>query len=226
MRITVPALAKQLQTEADAWKFMEEMRWPQGVVCPTCHGTDVYLIVPKNGCSRRTSSGSMSERRTWYCRSCKRQFSATTGTIMHGTKVALRTWVLVIFEMMASKNGIAGREIERKYGLCSRTAWFLMHRIREAMKDEGVMATMRGTIVADETFIGGNPGRMNRKTYARWHDRHFPWMHQTEKTPVVSLINAETGVVRSAVIPKVTGANLRKFMSENVDMAGSTLWTD
>jgi transposase-like protein len=227
MRTTVSELFDRLRTEADAWEFLEELRWPNGPKCPACHGSDVYLIQPKNGVSRRTVSGSMSQRRTWNCRPCRKQFSATTGTMMHGTRLPIRTWVLVIFEMCASKNGVAAGEIERKYGLCSRSAWFLMHRIREAMKDDGLIATMRGTIVADETFIGGDPTKMNRPTRRRWiasHDGN-PFIHTT-KTPVLSLINAETGEVRSRVVPRVNGANLRKVMSEHVDMAGSILWTD
>jgi hypothetical protein len=80
----------------------------------------------------------------------------------HGTKVSIRLWVLIIFEMVASKNGVAGREIERKYGLCSRTAWFVMHRIREVMAGgDGLLWSMRGVIVSDETWIGGNPQRMH-----------------------------------------------------------------
>ena len=95
MRLTVTALSDRLRSEADAWEFLEELRWPSGVVCPTCHGSNVYLVVPKNGCSRRTVSGSMSERRTWNCRECRRtgrspQFSATTGTMMHKNRIPLR----------------------------------------------------------------------------------------------------------------------------------------
>ena len=229
MRYTVTTLSDRLRSEADAWEFLEELRWPQGVVCPTCHGSDVYLIRPANGVSRRTVSGSMSQRRTWACRPCRRQFSATTGTMMHGTRIPIRTWVMVFFEMASSKKGVSACEIERKYGMCPRSAWFLMHRIREAMQSDSVIATMRGTIVADETFIGGNISRMNRKTRDRLVERrNAPGgiRGTSEKTPVLSLINATTGEVRSRVVPNVTGANLRKVMSEHIDMAGSQLWTD
>jgi transposase-like protein len=143
---------------------------------------------------------------------------------------------MVFFEMASSKNGVSACEIERKYGMCPRTAWFLMHRIRESMRTDPVIATMRGTIVADEAYIGGNPQRMNAKTRARMEGRNVepvpfrpgesrPNQH-TNKTPVLSLINAETGEVRSRVVPNVTGATLRKVMSEHVDMAGSELWSD
>ncbi len=236
MRMTVTTLSDRLRSEADAWVFLEELRWPNGPKCPTCHGQAVYLIVPKNGCSRRTVSGSMSERRTWNCRQCRKagrkpQFSATTGTMMHGTRIPIRTWVMVFFEMAASKNGVAALEIERKYGLCPRSAWFLMHRIRETMKSDALMTTMRGTVVADETFIGGDPKRMNAKTRARLDSlRMKPGtglrFAESARTPVLSLIDATTGEVRSRIIPDVTGATLRKVISEHVNMAGSELWTD
>jgi transposase-like protein len=177
----------------------------------------------------------MSERRVWRCHGCRKQFSVLTGTPLHGTKVPVRVWVFCIFEMCSSKNGVAAREIERKYGVCPRTAWFLMHRIREMMTGSGPFDTMRGTIVADETWIGGTPARMNAKTRRR-HDGQMsepqpitpggrPNMH-TAKTPVLSFINAKTGEVRSAVIPDVTGVTLRKAIAEQVDIGGSSLWTD
>jgi transposase-like protein len=148
--------------------------------------------------------------------------------MMHGTKAPVRIWCLVIFDMISAKNGMSAREVERKYGVCPRTAWFMLHRIRECMKSDRLVATMRGTIVADETWIGGDP-----KNRHSGDDRQEPTTtltgkpnRHTDKTPVVSLINADTGEVRSAVVPNVTAANLRKFMSRNVDMANSTLYTD
>jgi transposase-like protein len=157
-----------------------------------------------------------------------------TNTIFHGSKVELRTWLMVVAEMCASKNGVAAREIERKYGVSAKTAWFMAHRIREPMRERSPESLV-GTIIADETYVGGDPKRMNRKTRARWEGRNVDAERivpesrpnqKTAKTPVVSLINAETGVARSAVMPNVTGTNLRKFMAKNVNMAASTLWTD
>lgn len=213
-RTTVTSIAFEIPTEAAAWVFLEEMRWPDGARCPRCDGSDVYLIVPANGMSRRTSSGSMSERRTWNCRKCRKQFSATTGTLMHGSKISLRTWILVIFEMVSSKNGVAALEIQRKYGLCSRTAWFLMHRIREAMAENSGNLFV-GNVVADETYFGGNP--KNRHYSERKND--LKRGRGTKKTPVVSLIDAETGEVRSQVVANVTGRTLAKVIRQNVDVA-------
>lgn len=230
MRITIPKLAERLQTEADAYLFLEELRWGDGEpVCPHCDHVGATYIKPTNGVSRKTRTGAMSQRRVWRCLSCRKQFSVLTGTVFHGTKVPLRTWVLVFFEMCASKNGIAAREVERKYGVCARTAWFMMHRLREAMREEGLIATMRGTIVADETWIGGDPNKRNRKNRSH-RIKAVPVVPgqnlSTDKTPVLSLINADTGEVRSRVVPNVTAANLRKVIAEHVDMAGSVLHTD
>jgi transposase-like protein len=128
-----------------------------GAACPHCDSKSAGDIRPLNGVSRKTRTGAMSERRMWRCAACRKQFSVLTGTVFHGTKISVRAWLLVIFEMCASKNGVAAREIERKYGLCPRTAWFMVHRIREAMANDGLVQSMRGTVVADETWIGGEP---------------------------------------------------------------------
>jgi transposase-like protein len=178
-------------------------------------------MVPKNGVSRRTVSGSMSERRTWQCRPCRRQFSATTGTMMHGTRLPLRIWVLVIFEMSASKNGISAAEISRKYGVCNRTAWFLMHRIREAMA--GPYKTLfHGVVMADEVYIGGDPS--NRHASQRRDDEKDG--RGTDKTPVVTIIDQDTGEVRSHIVGSLDQWNLGKLIIGNVEPAGSVLVTD
>ncbi len=141
--------------------------------------------------------------------------------MFHGTKVPLRTWVLVTFEMVSSKNGVSAREIERKYGVCPRTAWFVLHRVREAMANDALVETMRGTIVADETWIGGKPS--NR--HASASNKPVPYKPgeehnaRTDKTPVLSLINTTTGEVRSRVVPNVTGAVLAKVISSQVSMS-------
>src|SRR5438552_5589075 len=145
MGFTVGQIADRLRSEADAYLFMEQLRWPDGdPICPHCDNAGASFIQPTNGVSRKTRTGAMTERRVWRCLTCRKHFSAITGTVFHGTKAPLRIWILVIFEMCASKNGVAAREIERKYGVCNRTAWFMMHRIREAMKHDGLIQTMRG----------------------------------------------------------------------------------
>jgi len=140
---------------------------------------------------------------------------------MHATKVPVRTWILVIFDMMADKNGMSAREVERKYGVTIKTAWHMLHRIRSAMGSENkLIETMTGTIVADETWVGGDP--KNRHANKRGPRRQG----STDKTPVLSLVNAVTGEIRSQVLPWVTANTLRKAISEHVNAAASELHTD
>ena len=232
-RISLTDLADAVPTEADAYRFMENLRWGDTPVCPHCGGTErISFLNPANGVSRKTRTGSESQRRVWFCGPCRKQFSVLTGTVFHGSKISVRKWLFVVFEMCASKNGVSAREIERKYGLTAKSAWFMLHRVREAMKQGPVAEMMTGTVVADETFIGGvekNRHKRNRYPYAA-PERVVPGKidggPHSGKTTVLSLIHTESGEVRSQVIPDVTGATLRKAIAEQVDLAGTTLHTD
>jgi transposase-like protein len=142
------------------------------------------------------------------------------GTIFHGTKIPVRTWLFVIFEMCSSKNGVAAREIERKYGLTPRSAWFMLHRIRESMKQGPMPGLLSGRVVADETWYGDKPS--NRHGHKQ--SEHMQGEH--DKTPIMSLISRETGEVRSQIVPDVKGENLRKVLREHVNPAETHLHTD
>lgn len=224
---SIPALANRLATEADAYKMLEELRWTDGTpdACPLCNADGkFYFLTPKDGTSRKTRTGANSQRRVWKCAACRKQFSVLTGTVMHGSKIPVRTWLFVILEMCASKNSVAAREIERKYGLTPKSAWFMLHRLREAMKRDPLAAVLSGTIVADETWIGGDPG--NRHAAARLAEGHKRWASQ--KTTVLSLVHKESGEVRSAIIPNVTASTLRKAMEQElaINLGMTTLHTD
>jgi transposase-like protein len=179
------------------------------VVCPHCGGAErCSYLNPANGVSRKTRTGSRSQRRVWKCGDCRKQFSVLTGTIFHGSKVSVRTWLFVIFEMCASKNGVSAREIERKYDLTAKTAWFMLHRIREAMKREPLAGLLSGTVIADETWVRGTPS--NRHGYKPVKGRI------TDKTPFLSLVHYETRELRSRVIPRVDAATLRSAIAETL----------
>jgi transposase-like protein len=126
--------------------------------------------------------------------------------------------------MCASKNGVSAREIQRKYDLTAKTAWFMTHRIREAMKLEPLAGLLTGVVEADETYIGGSV--RNRHGYVREglarsrgevELEPFKPTPKTTKTPVFSLVNRETGEVRSQVMPTVNGDNIAAVLNEHVD---------
>lgn len=206
-KTNILTLSEQIPTEAAAYEYLEGMRWNGNPECPHCGNTDrCYFLTPKDGTDRKTSTGAATQRRLWKCSACRKKFSVLTGTVMHGTKIPVRTWVFVLFEMAASKNGVSAREIERKYGVTNRAAWFLTHRIREAMKAGGIMVKMTGTVVADETFIGGHVRNMHASKRAS----------APPKSAVLTLIEKDTGRARSRVVPDVTGRTLKRALQEQV----------
>ncbi len=132
MSTVLARIAEHLPTEASAYELLEHLRWRGRPECPHCGivGPHAYLR-PANGISRTTNRGRQSERRVWKCRSCKRQFSVITGTVMHGTHVPIRTWILVAYEVAMSPRHLTDREVERRYRLSSKSAHFLLQRIRD-----------------------------------------------------------------------------------------------
>lgn len=219
-RTTIANLSQEVTTEAEAYAYFERLRWTGNPVCAHCDSLNVYFIEPSNGVSRATRTGNLSQRRVWRCRNCKKQFSVITNTVMHGTKIPVRVWLMVIFELCSSKNGVAAREVERKYGVAGRSAWFMLHRIREAMShDDAVLFS--ADVISDEVYIGGDPANRHADK-----DDVLGTYGRTDKTPEVTLIDQETGEARSTVLSWVDSKSLGDVIGENVDMATTTLHTD
>jgi len=119
--------------------FLSQLRWPDGVICPICEGDKVSYL---------------STRRLWKCKACKKQFSVKVGTVMEDSPIGLDKWLSAIWLIVNAKNGISSYEVHRAIGVTQKTAWFLLHRIRLAMRT-GTFKKLSGTIECDETFIGG-----------------------------------------------------------------------
>ncbi len=201
--LSTPAVIAQVPTEADAYALLERLRWDDKPVCPHCGSTAKhYFLKPRSEAGRKTRTGSVSHRRVWKCKDCRKQFSVLTGTIFHGTKIPIRTWVMVVFEMCVSKNGVAAREIERKYDLTPKSAWFMTQRIREAMRHEPLAGLLSGTVAAHETLIGGKPS--NRPKSKRPGRKQWEVV-RTDKPAVLALVDCETGEVAPALSPTSKG---------------------
>ena len=213
-------IAEEVQTEEDAYRLLEEWRWHGQPVCSHCGSiNDHYFLKPRNGV-RKTNRGTPTQRRLWKCKDCRKPFSVLTGTVMHGTHIPIRTWVFVVYELCSNKNGIAAREIERRYDLTPKSVWFMLHRIREAMAHGPGVELFSGVVVADETWIGAKPANRHG------HERGKGGQGVTDKTPVVSLVHVETGEIRSKVVADVSGRSLRSVIASQAQMDATTLHTD
>jgi len=147
--LTIPETLQQAiifyADEQNCLDFMIKTRWPNGVCCPRCGDTAVTLI------ERITRK---QDRTIWKCNGCKKQFSAKVGTVFEDSPLPLGKWLSALWLLTGAKNGISSCEVARALGVTQKTAWFMMHRIREAIS-LGTIEKFTGPAEADETFVGG-----------------------------------------------------------------------
>ncbi len=221
-RLNLSQLPKYLSDEAAAWELLERLRWPEGqVVCPHCGviDKDHYFISSRSG-ERKTRTGATTYRRLWKCRHCHKQFSVLVGTIFESSKIPVSKWLLAMWLFNALKNGVSALELQRHLGVAYQSAWFMAHRLREAMTREPLASLVTGTVVADETWVGGAPKNChaNRRVGSK--------QGLTDKTPVVALVHKESGNVRTRVVANVNGKTLKKVLAETCIPEETHLHTD
>jgi transposase-like protein len=227
---SLPKLAAQLRSELDAYLMLEDLLWGEDgpESCPKCGAVGRQFFLNRaNGVSRKTRTGKDTERRIWKCGHCRRKYSVLVDTIFHGTKISIRTWLLVIFEFCASKNSISAWEISRKYEVTNETAWHMLHRIREAMQFEPAAGLFGGAVQVDETWIGGDPKNWHAndpRTTGRKRDGRA--QGPTDKQPVVSLVHYETRTAHARVVADVTGKSLQPAIEEMMEAKRTHLHTD
>jgi transposase-like protein len=198
MDITAP----RFTNEDAAREHLEALRWPDGAECPHCGLINATKL-----------TGTHHRPGLYQCNSCREQFTVTVGTVFERSKIGLHKWLLATHLLCASKKGMSSKQIERMLGVTYKTAWFMTHRIREAMKTEpnGPLGGADKIVEADETFVGGKAkNRAFRKPAA--------------KKMVMTLVE-RGGQARSFHIANIHGNTLRGALVENVDRQ-STLMTD
>jgi transposase-like protein len=131
---------------------LEKLRWPGGVRCIRCDAEKVFRA---------------DKRKQFECGACGYHFSVTAGTIFHDSHLPLRKWFIAIYLICESKKGVSALQLKRTLGVAYKTAWYLCHRIREAVKDVGHESLLSGIVECDEAFIGGNPKNMHAKRKAK-----------------------------------------------------------
>jgi transposase-like protein len=203
-------LTNPIFTDADrARKHLEKLYWPNGPVCRHCGNADASRITTLTGKSTRPG--------VFWCNECDVPFSVTVGTVMEDSHLPLNKWVLAFHLMASSKKGMSAHQLHRMLGVTYKTAWFLAHRIREAMADEepnktgGPLGGTDKVVEADETVVGGKA-------------KNRAYRDPAPKKMVATLVE-RGGRVPSKHVKAINSKTLRPFVMKNVSRK-STLNTD
>jgi len=195
-KIDLSGLIDRYGSEDKCSAYLEGLRWPEGVRCPRCDSDKLSRIV---------------KRGQFDCDSCRYQFSVKVGTIFHDSKLKLSKWFLATFMICEAKKGISANQLGRTLGVSYKTAWYLCHRIRAAMKD-AAPEPLRGTIEIDETLVGGKV-RGKGKGY------------RSNKSIVIGAVE-RGGDVRLKVIKRQNKRHMQTFVRSVVHEDAERLMTD
>ena len=197
--------------EDKAREHFEALRWPNGPYCPHCGNADPERVSKLDGTSHRPG--------LYLCNECREQFTVTVGSVMERSHIPLAKWALGFFLMASSKKGVSAHQLMRQLGHGSyRTAWFMAHRIREAMKedagDTGPLGGEGKVIEADETYYGKaeTPRKRSPRSAPGKTGKRHP---STKKCIIVSLVE-RGGRARSFHVEAATGHDIRAIMVANV----------
>jgi transposase-like protein len=204
-------------TEDEARETIERILWPDGPVCAHCGATE--NITRLQGQAHRPG--------VFQCNNCHEQFTVTVGTIFEDSHLPLRKWLMAFALLCSAKKGISALQLQRELDLGSyRTAWHLAHRIRHAMSKEPLAGLLKGTVEADETYVGGKPRKPAGPSRGTGEPKRRGGGRSTRhRTPVVALVEREGG--RSVAKPTIdaTSGTLTPMLRAHIDQ-GATLMTD
>lgn len=204
--MTIQDLRKKLPNEVACWRYLEQMIWPNGRVCPHCGCLESWAI---NGRSARPG--------LYECTVCRRQFTVTTKTPIHSTKLPLWTWIQAMYYMVHSSKGVSSVFMRRWLGISQKAAWKLCHAVRELMDTSHKNFPAVGVVVEiDEKFLGGKPRKEDGVVHKRGKG--------TRKQGILVMVERH-GIVRTELIGSADIANIRPHVERHVDK-DSYLMTD
>src|SRR6266487_755776 len=188
--------APHYHNEDAAFAFVEAHVWPEGPVCPHCGGVERISKM----------QGSATRKGLHKCYQCRKQFTVRQGTIFEASHVPLHIWLQAIFFVAGSKKGISSNQLHRTLGVTLKTAWFMSHRIREAMRSGGLapMGQGGGSVEADETYLGRDPAKSK------------PRFGPAEKNRILSLIDRTTGRAQSMVVDSFKASAIVPILRANI----------
>lgn len=186
--------------EEAAFAYLESVIWTDGAVCPHCGGVDRITKVKANP-EKRIRVG------LWRCGDCKKQFTVKVGTVFEHARIPMHKMLQAVYLVTSSKKGISAHQLHRTLEITYKSAWFLLHRIREAMRDGGELPPMGGNggvVEVDETFIGKKKGAVKRRAFHH-------------KMKVLALVDRDTRKARTMVIDDVKAETLMPLVIANVE---------
>jgi transposase-like protein len=190
-------LAQEYSDNDKARELLESMLWPHGAYCPHCKADEPYKLTPKATSKRPARKG------LYKCRTCRKQFTVTVGTIFEDSHIPIGKWLMAIYLLCSSKKGMSALQLSRMLKLTYKSAWFMAHRLRYAMGTKAPLGLLlKGVVEADETYVGGKQQGVGQGCV-------------DNKTPVVALVE-RGGNVRTKVIANLSQANLRSFLDDNI----------
>jgi transposase-like protein len=210
-------ITKTYKTDAECFEFLEQRRWPDGVVrCVTCGNDKISRI------TRKTSATTKNKRaQIFQCleKTCKQQFSCTSGTVFNDTRLPILTWFMAAEMVMSAKKGMSAVQVQRHLGIKSyQTAWHMVHRIREGM-DQKDASPMSGVLEMDETYIGGRAKRRGARKVRAPKDMVVAMRERSFK-------NKPVGRVRYFHVPNGKASTIETLVASNVSENVERIYTD
>jgi transposase-like protein len=198
--------------ETKAREALEAVRWPNGPYCPHCGNSDPDLIAKVQGKKQSHRPG------LYYCNECKSTFTVTVGTVFERSKIPLSKWMMAAHLLNSSKKGISSHQMHRMLGVTYKTAWFMTHRIREAMKvlNPAPLGGADKIVEADETYYG------NKDVVRTRTKKGKPGLRS--KRPILALVE-RGGNVRSFHVKEATADQVNDILARNI-LRETTLHTD
>lgn len=206
--------------EAAAFAKLESIVWPTGAVCPHCgNAGKIYDLKGVRSKPSKKNPEGVERHGLKKCAECRKQFTVRVGTVFESSHIPLHKWLQAAFLLASSKKGVSSHQMHRALEVTYKTAWFMTHRLREAMRQGGldVFGSGGGSVEVDETFIGNDPDARPTPKHA-----HKSWV---EKNKVLTLVDRTSGKARSFVVDTLKADELAPILRANI-AAEARLLTD